>query len=196
MRSGTIHRVTNETNIELTLELDGQGTHELVTPVPFLNHLLSHVAVHGLFDLRVRARGDMEVDEHHTVEDIAICLGQALDRALGERKGIVRMGHSYVTMDETLARVVVDLSGRPYAVIQADWQDEMLGTLSTQMVAHFMETLAVHGRLNLHAQVLYGVNDHHKAEALFKGLGRALGTAIQLDPRRGHVPSTKGTLTA
>lgn len=196
MRSGSVHRVTNETDIDLMLELDGQGIHELTTPVPFLNHLLSHVAVHGLFDLRVKARGDLEIDEHHTVEDIAICLGQALDRALGERRGIVRMGHAYVTMDEALARVVVDLSGRPYAVIQADWRDEMLGTLSTQLIAHFLETLAVHGRLNLHAQVLYGANDHHKAEALFKALGRALSMATQLDPRRGQVPSTKGTLTA
>jgi len=196
MRSGSVHRVTNETDIDLMLELDGQGIHELATPVPFLNHLLSHVAVHGLFDLRVKARGDLEIDEHHTVEDIAICLGQALDRALGERKGIVRMGHAYVTMDEALARVVVDLSGRPYAVIQAEWRDERLGTLSTQLIAHFLETLAVHGRLNLHAQVLYGANDHHKAEALFKALGRALSMATQLDPRRGQVPSTKGTLTA
>ena len=196
MRSGSIHRITNETNIELTLELDGQGTHDLSTPVPFLNHLLSQVAAHGLFDMRLKARGDTEIDEHHTVEDIAICFGQALDRALGERKGIVRMGHSYVTMDEALARVVVDLSGRPYAVIQAEWRDEMLGTLSTQLIAHFLETVAFHGRLNLHAHVLYGVNDHHKAEAMFKALGRALGMATQLDPRRGHVPSTKGTLTA
>jgi imidazoleglycerol-phosphate dehydratase len=196
MRSGSVHRVTNETDIDLMLELDGQGIHELATPVPFLNHLLSHVAVHGLFDLRVKARGDLEIDEHHTVEDIAICLGQALDRALGERKGIVRMGHAYVTMDEALARVVVDLSGRPYAVIQAEWRDERLGTLSTQLIAHFLETLAIHGRLNLHAQVLYGANDHHKAEALFKALGRALSMATQLDPRRGQVPSTKGTLTA
>ena len=196
MRSGSVHRVTGETDIDLALELDGQGIHELATPVPFLNHLLSHVAVHGLFNLRVKARGDLEIDEHHTVEDIAICLGQALDRALGERKGIVRMGHAYVAMDEALARVVVDLSGRPYAVIQAEWRGEMLGTLSTQLIAHFLETLAVHGRLNLHAQVLYGANDHHKAEALFKALGRALDIATQLDPRRGQVPSTKGTLTA
>ena len=196
MRFATVHRVTHETDIQLTLELDGQGMHELATPVPFLNHLLSHVAVHGLFDLQVQARGDTEVDEHHTVEDIAICLGQALDKALGGRQGIVRMGHAYVAMDEALARVVVDLSGRPYAVIEVPFTSPSLGGLSTQMVPHFLETLATHGRFNLHAQVLYGRNDHHKAEALFKALGRALDMATQLDPRRGAVPSTKGTLTA
>lgn len=196
MRTGTIHRVTGETDITLDLNLDGGGQHELHTPVGFLNHLLSHVAVHGLFDLRVEADGDMAVDEHHTVEDVAICLGQALNQALGDRNGIVRTGSAYVPMDEALARVVVDLSGRPYAVIEADFAGEQMGQLGTQLIEHFLETLAAHSRCNLHAHVLNGRNDHHKAEALFKALGRALRQAVAPDPRRTGVPSTKGTLIA
>jgi imidazoleglycerol-phosphate dehydratase len=164
--------------------------------VGFLDHLLSHVAVHGLFDLEVTARGDLEVDEHHTVEDVAIVLGQALDQALGDRRGLVRMGHAYVPMDESLAFVAVDLSGRPYAVIEAEWHTPAIGRMSTSLIPHFLETLAIHGRMNLHARVLYGRDDHHQAEALFKALGRTLDQATMLDSRRGEVPSTKGTLTA
>ena len=196
MRTATIHRVTGETDITLELNLDGSGQHELHTPVGFLNHLLSHVSVHGLFDLHIEASGDMAVDEHHTVEDVAICLGQAFSQALGDRSGIVRTGSAYVPMDESLARVVVDLSGRPYAEIKAEFAGEQMGQLGTQLVAHFLETLAVHSRCNLHAHVLYGRNDHHKAEALFKALGRALRQAVAPDPRRTGVPSTKGTLIA
>lgn len=196
MRTATIHRATGETDITLELNLDGTGQVASRTPVGFLNHLLSHIAVHGLLDLHVEASGDMEVDEHHTVEDVAICLGQALDRALGDRKGIVRTGTALVPMDESLARVVVDLSGRPYPVIEVDFAGDRMGQLSTQLVAHFLETLAVHARCNLHAHVLYGKNDHHKAEALFKALGRALREAAAPDPRRSGVPSTKGTLIA
>ncbi len=195
-RIAHIERRTRETEIEVTLNVDGTGRHRVQTGVGFLDHLLSHVAVHGLFDLEVTARGDLEVDEHHTVEDVAIVLGQALDQALGDRRGLVRMGHAYVPMDEALAFVAVDLSGRPYAVIEAEWHTPAIGRMGTSLIPHFLETLAVHGRMNLHARVLYGRDDHHQAEALFKALGRALDQATMLDPRRGEVPSTKGTLTA
>jgi len=191
MRQARIHRQTNETDVELTLELDGRGEYELDTGMPFLDHMLSQVAAHGLFDLTMKAQGDLE---HHIVEDVAICLGKALDEALGEREGIVRMAHSYVPMDEALAFVAVDLSGRPYAVVEADFATPRIGGLATSLIPHFLETLAYHARMNLHVQVLYGRDDHHKAEALFKALGRALGAATWMEPRREGVPSTKGVL--
>jgi len=195
MRTATVHRKTNETDIQLTVDLDGRGEHDIQTGVGFLDHMLSHVAVHGLLDLQLRAMGDLEVDAHHTIEDCALVLGQALDEALADRKGITRMGAAYVPMDEALAFVAIDLSGRPYAVVQADWQVDQLGTLPTSLVTHFFESLAVTLRANVHARVLYGRDDHHKAEALFKALGRALNLAVALDPRRaGVVPSTKGSL--
>ncbi len=195
-RRATVVRATGETQIELTLDLDGTGQAEIDTGVGFLDHMLHHVAVHGLFDLKIRASGDLHIDPHHTVEDAAIAFGQALDQALGDRRGIVRMGHAYVPMDEALARLIVDLSGRPYAVIQTDFDTPAIGALPTSLVAHVLESIAFNGRLNLHAQVLYGRDDHHKAEALFKALGRALGAATRFDERRTGVPSTKGTLTA
>ncbi len=195
-RIAQVGRQTAETTVEVRWNLDGTGQADLTTGIGFLDHMLHHVAVHGLFDLTVRAQGDLHVDAHHTVEDVAIVLGQALDRALGERRGIVRMGHAYVPMDEALAFVAVDLSGRPYAVIEADWEGSTIGELPTSLIPHFLESLAVHGRMNLHARVLYGRDDHHKAEALFKALGRALAAATRLDPRReGRVPSTKGSLS-
>lgn len=194
-RIATITRRTNETDIDLRLNLDGSGAAEIDTGVGFFDHMLHHVAVHGLFDLTVCARGDLHIDAHHTIEDVAICLGRALDQALGDRKGIARMGAAYVPMDEALARVVIDLSGRAYAVIQADFQTPAIGQMPTSLVAHVLESIATHGKLNLHAHVLYGRDDHHKAEALFKALGRALAAAVACDPRRGGVPSTKGTLT-
>jgi imidazoleglycerol-phosphate dehydratase len=157
--------------------------------------MLHHVAVHGLIDLTVSATGDLHIDAHHTIEDVAICLGRALDEALGDRRGIVRMASAYVPMDESLARVVIDLSGRPYAVIQAEFDTPAIGQMPTSLVVHILESIAFNAKMNLHAQVLYGRDDHHKAEALFKALGRALGAAVALDPRRGGVPSTKGTLT-
>jgi imidazoleglycerol-phosphate dehydratase len=195
MRVATLERRTSETQVVATLNLDGSGQSDVSTGVGFLDHMLRHVAVHGLLDLRVRATGDLEIDPHHTVEDVALTLGACLDQALGDRQGIVRMGHAYVPMDEALAFVAVDLSGRPYAVIDAKWNAPMIGQLPTTLVPHFLESLAAAGRLNLHARVLYGRNDHHRAEALFKGLGRALDLAVRLDPRRaGLVPSTKGLL--
>jgi imidazoleglycerol-phosphate dehydratase len=194
VRSATVDRTTGETEVHLTLELDGRGKAKVSTGIGFLDHMLTLFAHHGLFDLTVQAAGDLQVDAHHTVEDIAICLGQALDRALGDRVGIVRTGHSYVPMDETLGFVAVDLSGRPYAVIDATWHGTPLGGLDPDLVRHFLETVAFHGRLNLHGRVLYGRNDHHQAEALFKALGRALDVATQVDARRQGVPSTKGML--
>jgi len=195
MRTATIERHTTETQVQVTLDLDGSGQCDVSTGVGFLDHMLRHVAVHGLLDLSVRAQGDLEIDPHHTVEDVALALGACLDRALGERKGLVRMGHAYVPMDESLAFVAVDLSGRPYAVIDAAWSVPTIGQMPTTLVPHFLESLAVTGRMNLHARVLYGRDDHHRAEALFKALGRALEMAVCIEPRRGgNVPSTKGVL--
>lgn len=194
-RNTTLKRQTSETDIQLTLDLDGSGQHNIETGVGFLDHMLTHVALHGLFDLDVTAHGDLHIDAHHTIEDVAIVLGQALDSALGDRQGISRMGHAYVPMDEALARVVLDLSGRPYSVVDASWHTPAMGQMPTSLVGHFLETLAVHSRMNLHAHVFYGRDDHHQAEALFKALGRALRQAVAIDARRQGVPSTKGTLT-
>jgi imidazoleglycerol-phosphate dehydratase len=196
MRIAHIQRTTKETDINLRLNLDGEGSHQIQTGLPFLDHMLSHLAVHGLFDLEIRAQGDLQVDPHHTVEDCALVLGQAFDQALGERQGIYRIASAYVPMDEALALVAVDLSGRPYTVVQAGWHAPMVGQIPTSLWAHFFESFAVTCRANLHAQVLYGRDDHHQVEALFKALGRALDGATQLDPRRsGQIPSTKGSLT-
>jgi imidazoleglycerol-phosphate dehydratase len=195
MRTSTISRRTSETDITLALNLDGSGKASVATGVGFLDHMLRHIAVHGLFDLDVKAAGDLEIDPHHTVEDVAIVLGQAFDQALGDRQGLVRMGSAYAPMDEALAFVAVDLSGRPYAVIRAEWHTPSLGLLPTALIPHFLESLAFNAKLNLHARVEYGRDDHHQAEALFKALGRALDAATAIDPRRsGTVPSTKGTL--
>jgi len=193
-REARVVRKTKETEVEAWLALEGQGRCQVDTGLGFLDHMLAQLAVHGLLDLELQARGDLEVDEHHTVEDVAITLGQALDQALGDRLGIARLGHAYAPMDEALARVAVDLSGRPYAVIEADFATPRLGAVQSDLIVHFLETLAIHGRMSLHARVLYGRNDHHKAEALFKALGRALDAATRLDPRRSGVPSTKGVL--
>lgn len=192
-RTTNVERITRETKIQITLNLDGNGETDISTGVPFLDHMLHHVAVHGLFDLTVQAEGDLEIDAHHTVEDVALLLGDALDLALGERRAITRIGDSYVPMDDALARVVVDLSGRGYAVIDALFAAPMIGALPSSLVPHFFESLAFRGKMNLHAQALYGRDDHHKAEALFKSLGRALGMAVAVDERRARV-STKGTL--
>ncbi len=194
-RTAKIIRNTNETQIELALNLDGTGVADIDTGVGFFDHMLHHIAHHGLIDLTVKATGDLHIDAHHTIEDIAICLGRALDEALGDRKGIARMGAAYVPMDEALARVVIDLSGRPYTVMQAEFDTPIMGQMPTSLVAHVFESIAFGAKMNLHATVFYGRDDHHKAEALFKALGRALAAAVAVDPRRGGVPSTKGTLT-
>ena len=194
-RTASIERRTGETSIELTLNIDGSGMVDSATGIGFLDHMLHLFARHGLFDLKVHASGDLHVDEHHTAEDVCICLGQALDRALGERRGLVRIAHAYVPMDEALGFVAVDLSGRPYCVVDADFVTPRVGQLGTDLIAHLFESIAMHGRMNLHARVLYGRNDHHKVEALFKALGRALDTATRIDERLGGaIPSTKGVL--
>lgn len=194
-RIATIQRNTSETEIELMLTVDGQGQTDIKTGVGFLDHLLNHLAMHGLFDLVVKASGDLYIDSHHTVEDVSIALGQAFHEALSNRAGINRMGSAFVPMDEALAFVAVDLSGRAYSVIRADWHTPAIGQMPTSLIPHFLETFAVNGRMNLHARVEYGRDDHHQAEALFKALGRALRIAASPDPRRIGVPSTKGTLS-
>jgi len=196
MRKGSVTRKTGETAIDLTLVVDGSGKADIATGIGFLDHMLTLFAAHGLFDLTVHAQGDLAVDDHHTAEDVFICLGKALDEALGDRRGLVRTAHSYVPMDEVLARVAIDLGGRPYCVFEAEFVTPRVGQLGTDLIFHLFESLATHGRLNLHAHVLYGRNDHHKVEGLFKALARALDAATQIDPRRQGVPSTKGTLTA
>ncbi len=192
----TIQRQTRETDIILTLNLYGSGQAQIDTGIGFFDHMLTLFAHHGLFDLQITARGDLHVDEHHTVEDVGICLGKAIHQSLGSRAGIARVGSSYVPMDEALARVVIDLSGRPYTIFQAQWHTPRIGGLGTDLIGHFFESVATHAAMNLHAQVLYGRNDHHQCEALFKALARALDAATQQDPRRQGIPSTKGTLTS
>ncbi len=196
-RIATIERQTNETDIRLTLEIDGTGRHSIATGVGFLDHMLSHIARHGMFDLEVKARGDVGIDAHHTVEDVAIVLGRAFGQALGDRHGIVRMADATVPMDEALATVAVDISGRGYAVVQAGLTSPMVGQMDAGLIEHFIQTLAQEARMNIHARVLYGSNDHHKAEGLFKALARALDKATSLDPRLGgQIPSTKGIIDA
>ena len=193
-RTADIHRVTKETDVAIKLVVDGTGQADIDTGIGFYDHMLHHVAHHGLFDLTVKATGDLHIDEHHTVEDVAIVLGQAFDQALGDRKGIVRMADAWVTMDEALAQVIVDLSGRAYAVFSGEFSPTRIGGMGTTLIPHVFESLAAHARMNLHARILYGRDDHHKAEALFKALGRALDAATQIDPRRSGVPSTKGII--
>lgn len=194
LRIATVARETMETKVRVGLNLDGSGIADVATGVPMLDHLLSHVAVHGLFDLEVRATGDVAIDPHHTVEDVALVLGDALNKALGDKRGIARVGDSYVPMDEALAFVVVDLSGRAYTQVEAEFTLPTVGSIPSSLIPHFMETLATRAQMNLHARVLSGRDDHHKAEALFKALGRALAKAVVIDPRRSGVASTKGTL--
>jgi imidazoleglycerol-phosphate dehydratase len=194
-RSATVDRRTGETDITLELSLDGAGRADVTTGIGFLDHMLTLFSKHGLFDLTVRAVGDLHVDEHHTAEDVCICLGVAIDQALGERRGIVRTAHSYVPMDEALGLVAIDLGGRPYCVFDTAFVTPRVGQLGTDLIGHMFESIAIHGRLNIHARVLYGQNDHHKVEALFKALGRALDAASRIDDRLGGaIPSTKGLL--
>ena len=195
MRTASISRKTNETDIRIELNLDGSGQYEINTGIGFLDHMLTHLAVHGLFDLTVKTSGDLHIDVHHTVEDTALMLGSAFDQALGDRKGIVRMASCYAPMDESLAFVALDLSGRPYSVIEAEWGSALVGQIPTSLFPHFLESFVITARCNLHARVLYGRDDHHKAEALFKALARALDAATSIDNRReGNIPSTKGSL--
>jgi imidazoleglycerol-phosphate dehydratase len=195
-RSGVYSRQTGETTVQIRLDLDGSGQHSIATGVLFLDHMLTHIARHGLFDLEVRASGDVAMDAHHTVEDVAIGLGRALLAALGDGRGIVRMAHAETPMDEALVDVALDLSGRPYAAI--DFGETLVGRvgdMDADLAHHFMESLASEGRFNLHLRTIRGRNAHHVVEAGFKALGRALDAATRVDPRLGNaVPSTKGTL--
>lgn len=195
MRQASIDRATKETSTTVSLDLDGRGQHSIDTPVPFLNHMLAQVAAHGLLDLEIKARGDVETDDHHTVEDLGIVLGQALRQAVGDAAGINRYGAATVPMDEALAMVALDLSGRPYLALDAAFPGRRIGKFETGLVEEFLRALAVHGGVTLHVRLLSGRNGHHIAEAIFKALGRALGQAVAVDPRRQGVPSTKGTLS-
>jgi imidazoleglycerol-phosphate dehydratase len=191
-RAATVRRKTGETEIEITLNLDGQGHAQVSTGVGFLDHMLSALARHARFDLTIQATGDLQVDEHHTVEDVAISLGQALAEALGDRAGITRMGHAIVPMDDALALVAVDIGGRGYCVFDGHFDTPCIGQMGTSLVPHFFESLAMEARINLHARLLAGRDDHHRAEALFKALARALHQATRLDPTLGgELPSTK-----
>jgi imidazoleglycerol-phosphate dehydratase len=194
-RTALVKRETGETRVLVELNLDGSGQHSTQTGLPFLDHMLAQVAVHGLFDLRVEAQGDLEVDSHHTVEDVGLALGEAFARALGERKGIVRAASALVPMDDTLAEVALDFSGRPYSITNVDWHTPSVGGIANSQWPHFLESFALRAGLTLHVAVRYGRDDHHQIEAIFKGLARSLDRATQLDPRRcGLAPSTKGTL--
>jgi imidazoleglycerol-phosphate dehydratase len=178
----------------MDLTIEGTGAHTIATSVPFLDHMLTHLAVHGLFDLHVTAAGDTQVDDHHTVEDVGICLGLAVDQALGDRAGIRRYGHALTPMDEALALVVADMSGRGFLSFQGQFPQERVGAFETCLVEEFLRAVAHRGNMTLHVQLLTGHNSHHMAEAIFKGLGHALREACELDPRRTAIPSTKGSL--
>ncbi len=194
-RVGRVHRTTRETDVEVVLRLDGSGTASISTGVGFLDHMLDSLTRHGLFDLEVRASGDLHVDDHHTIEDVAIALGQALHQAVGEGLGIRRMGHAIVPMDEALAMVAVDVSGRGVSDVEIRLDGPLVGGMKIQMVPHFLQSFAMEAKVSLHAQVLKGVNDHHRVEACFKALAKALDWATQIDDRAsGQVPSTKGTI--
>ncbi|HEU0235724.1 MAG TPA: imidazoleglycerol-phosphate dehydratase HisB [Candidatus Limnocylindrales bacterium] len=192
-RRATVHRATRETDVTVTLDLDGSGTAAVATGIGFLDHLLTSLAHHGLFDLEVRATGDLEVDEHHTAEDVALVLGSAFAEALGDRAGIRRFGDASVPMDESVATVVLDVGGRPYAVVDLPFRGERVGSLPTQLIEHALEAFARTSGTTLHVRGT-GRNDHHLAEAAFKALARALRAACEPDPRRSGVASTKGTL--
>lgn len=194
MRTKSITRKTTETDISITIDLDGTGLCDAFMPVGFFKHMLAQVARHGFLDLKINAIGDMDVDGHHTIEDIGIVLGQVLLQALGDKKGIRRYGNATVPMDDALATCAVDLSGRPYLHFDATFTTPKLGEMDTEMIKEFFQAIAVHAGMNLHITVPYGENNHHKAEAIFKAFGRALSQAIEIDPKVQGVLSTKGTI--
>ena len=193
-RTANIRRETAETKIELSLDLDGTGRYELATGVGFFDHMLTHVAKHGLFDLTVKCQGDLHVDAHHTVEDVGICFGKCLAQALGDKSGIRRFGSATVPMDETLVTTAVDLSGRPFLVWHADVPNETLGTFRSALAEEFWRAVSSAGAFNLHVVLHHGKNTHHMVEAIFKATARALRAAVEPDPRGSGVPSTKGVL--
>ncbi|MDP6380297.1 MAG: imidazoleglycerol-phosphate dehydratase HisB [Phycisphaerae bacterium] len=193
-RVAEVSRKTRETDISVKVDLDGAGVTEVATGVGFLDHMLTLLGRHALIDITVSAKGDLRVDPHHTVEDVGICLGQALAEALGEKRGIVRFGSASLPMDEALALVSLDLSARPYLVFNAEFVGEKVGEFDTELVQEFLQALATHAGMTLHVSVPYGVNNHHIAEAIFKSLARALREAVAIDDRESGTPSTKGVL--
>src|SRR5215813_10082488 len=193
-RQAEIKRATKETDIRVALDLDGEGKSAIDTGIPFLDHMLDLFARHGLFDLEITCKGDLQIDDHHSVEDTAICLGQAFSGALGEKKGIVRFGAAYTPMDETLARAVVDLSGRSFLVYSVQNTRDKVGTFSVELAEHFWHSFAEHCKCNLHIEVFYGRNQHHIIEAVFKSTARALSQAVRIDDRISGVMSTKGII--
>lgn len=195
MRAADVARSTNETRISVSIDLDGEGKAAIATGVGFFDHMLDLFARHGLFDVSVQADGDLDVDDHHTVEDCGIALGEAFRRALGDKRGVVRYADAHVPMDETLSRVCVDISGRPFLVFRTDFTADKIGTFDTELVREFFQAFAMNAGLTLHVETFYGVNNHHIAESCFKGLGRALRKAVAIDAREGgRIPSTKGAL--
>lgn len=200
IRKSKQKRKTKESDINLILNLDGSGTAKINTGIGFFDHMLNHIAVHGLFDIEIKVNGDLHIDAHHTIEDVGIVLGKAFKEAIGDKTGIVRIAHSYVPMDDALAFVALDFSNRPYSIIDIPWTGTYFGNKQTELIPvtlieHFLETFAIHASINLHVTSLVGKDDHHKAESVFKALGRALDKASRHDSKgRGTIPSTKGVL--
>jgi imidazoleglycerol-phosphate dehydratase len=195
MREGAVARKTKETSIEASLNLDGSGIADISTGVGFFDHMLDQLARHSLIDIKVRAAGDRHIDDHHTVEDVGIALGQALAKALGDKRGLTRYADCLLPMDETLTRVAIDVSGRPFLVFRTEFPTERIGTFDAELVREFFQAFAGNAGLTLHVETLYGVNSHHIAESCFKGVARALKAALAIDPRQAErVPSTKGAL--
>ena len=195
MRQATVERNTNETRISASIDLDGNGKYDVSTGIGFLDHMLEQLSRHSLMDLNLRAQGDLHIDFHHTTEDSGYVVGEAVAKALGDRKGITRYGHAYIPMDETLTRVAVDLSNRPYLVWKVKFSQPKLGDFDTELFKEWFQAFTMASGMNLHVENLYGENNHHIIESCFKGLARALRVAIEIDPRKADaVPSTKGTL--
>lgn len=194
-RQATLTRSTKETAIQVSVDLDGTGTADVTTGIGFFDHMLDQIARHGMIDLKIAAKGDLHIDDHHTVEDVGITLGQTVKKALGDMKGITRYADVHLPMDETLTRVAIDVSGRPFLVFRTTFARDKIGTFDTELVREFMQAFAMNAGLTLHIETLYGENQHHIAESIFKGVARALRIAFSPDPRRlGEIPSTKGSL--
>jgi imidazoleglycerol-phosphate dehydratase len=195
MRTGTVHRTTNETSIRVEVNLDGTGIYAVSTGIGFLDHMLEQLSRHSLIDLTVDAKGDLHIDQHHTTEDTGLAIGEAIAKALGDKRGIVRYGSAYAPMDETLTRVALDISGRPYFVWKAGFTTPRLGEWDTELIEHWFHSFAQTAGLTLHVECLYGQNNHHIVESCYKALARALRQAVEIDPRKADsIPSTKGTL--
>ena len=195
MRSATIHRKTGETDIRVEIDLDGSGAYDISTGIGFLDHMIEQLSRHSLIDIKLSVDGDLHIDQHHTTEDSAIALGEAVAQALGDKAGIRRFGSAYAPMDETLSRIALDISGRPFLVWKSGFSQERLGEMDTELFKHWFHSFAGAAGITLHIETLYGENNHHIIESLFKGLARALRDAVEIDPRKqGAIPSTKGKL--